>query len=154
MYQNTIWICISWYSIICWFPVKKILMSAELKGCVKWFIYFLDFLWVRYKWVKFNHCRICVTDLREGGPFWPPHPWEALKKPILNRVKEIVDFKSLIMENTLKKPNVWRVKKQRRIKNPSEHQRWSFFVNILNGLLRWSLFRGGSRTDGVLCDNS
>ena len=22
------------------------------------------------------------------GPFWPPHPWAALKMPILNRVKQ------------------------------------------------------------------
>ena len=50
------------------------LMSAELKGCVTWFIYFLDLLWVRYNCAKFHHCRICVTDFREGGNFWPPPP--------------------------------------------------------------------------------
>ena len=93
MYQNTIYICISWYSKICWFLVKKILMSAELKGCVTWFIYFLDVLWVRYNCATFHHCRICVTEFREGGPFWPaPHPWVAAKKPILNRVKSLVFY--------------------------------------------------------------
>ena len=72
MYQNTIYICISWYSIIFWFPVKKILMSAKLKRCVTWFIYFLDPFWVRYNWAKFHHCRICVTDFRERRLFAPP----------------------------------------------------------------------------------
>ena len=49
------------------------LMSAELKGCVTWFICFLDLLWVRYNCAKFHQCRC-------------PHPWAAPKKPILNRV--------------------------------------------------------------------
>ena len=34
MCQNEIYISICWYSKICWFPVKKMQMSAELKGCV------------------------------------------------------------------------------------------------------------------------
>ena len=68
MYQNLIYICIFWYSKICWFPVKM-LISAELRGCVTWFIYFLDLPWVKYNCAKFHHCRICVTDFREGGPF-------------------------------------------------------------------------------------
>ena len=88
MYQNTIYICISWYSKICWFLVKKILMSAELKGCVTWFIYFLDFIWVRYKCAKFHHCRTCIKDFREEvGIFGPLYPWAAPKNSILNRVK-------------------------------------------------------------------
>ena len=48
------------------------LMSAELKRCVTWFIYFLDLLWLRYNCAKFHHCRICVTDFREGGLLPPP----------------------------------------------------------------------------------
>ena len=28
---------------------------------------FLDLPWVRYNCAKFHHCRICVTDFREGG---------------------------------------------------------------------------------------
>ena len=34
MYQNEIYICISRCSNICLFPVKKMVMPAELKGCV------------------------------------------------------------------------------------------------------------------------
>ena len=39
------------------------LMSAELKACVTWFIYFLDLLYVRYNCAKSHHCRICVTTM-------------------------------------------------------------------------------------------
>ena len=67
------------------------LMSAELKGCVTQFIYFLDLPWVRHNCAKFHRCcRICVTDFREVGLFArapPPYPWAAPKNPILNKVK-------------------------------------------------------------------
>ena len=43
------------------------LMSAELKGLVMWFILFLDLPYVRYNCAKFHHCRIGVADFREGG---------------------------------------------------------------------------------------
>ena len=57
------------------------LMPAELKGCVTWFIYFLDPLWVRYNCAKFHHCRICVTDFREGvGAFCGPAIRERPRK--------------------------------------------------------------------------
>ena len=71
---------------------KKMLMSAELKRCVTWFIYFLDFLYVMYNCAKFHHCRICVTDFREGTflPHLRPHPWVAPKRPILNRVNKSI----------------------------------------------------------------
>ena len=74
------------------------LMSAELKGCFKWFVYFLGLLYVRYNCAKFHLCGIFVTDFREGRPFctcpYPPppatpYPWAALKRPILNRVKKV-----------------------------------------------------------------
>ena len=48
---------------------EKMLMSAELGGCVRWFIYFLDLLWVSYNCEKFHHCKICVTCFREEGAF-------------------------------------------------------------------------------------
>ena len=66
------------------------LMSAELEGCVTWFMYFVDLLYLRYKCDKFHNCRIFVNDCREGIIFRPPpplHPWAAPKRPILNRVK-------------------------------------------------------------------
>ena len=50
------------------------LMSTELKGCVTWFIHFLDLIYVRYNCTKFHQCRICATDFWEGRPFCPPPP--------------------------------------------------------------------------------
>ena len=52
---------ISWYSKICWF--------------------------LRCNCAKFHHCRIYVTDFREGAFSPPPHPWAAPKKPILKGLK-------------------------------------------------------------------
>ena len=69
---------------------EKMLMSADVRMCVTWFIYFLDLLQVRYNCAKFHHCWICVTDIREGGPFCSPNPWAAPKMPIRNRVKVIL----------------------------------------------------------------
>ena len=59
---------------------EKMLMSAELKECVTWFIYFLDLLWVRYNCAKFHHCRICVTDSKEGA-FLSPTREQPQKTP-------------------------------------------------------------------------
>ena len=66
---------------------EKILISAELKGCVTWFIYILDLLWVRRNCIKFHHCRLCGTVFREGA-FWASNSWAVQKRPILNRVKK------------------------------------------------------------------
>ena len=69
-------------------PGEKMVMSAEVRRIVTWFIYFLNLLYVRYNCPTFHHCRICGTDFREGGLFDPsPHPWAVPKTPILNRVK-------------------------------------------------------------------
>ena len=43
---------------------------------------------VRYKFAKFHHCVIWVTDFR-AGPFWTSQPSGAPKSPILNRVKSV-----------------------------------------------------------------
>ena len=64
----------------------KIVMSAELKWCATWFIYFLDLLYARRNCTKFYHCRMCATNFREGWFFWSHPSWAALKNPILNRV--------------------------------------------------------------------
>ena len=74
------------------------LMSAELKGCITWFIHFFDLPYVRYNCAKFHHCRICVVNFREGVKKAPPYPWAAPKKPILNRVNDVcINHKSLII---------------------------------------------------------
>ena len=70
---------------------EKMLMSAELKGCVAWFICVLDLLYVRYNFVEFHYCRICVSDLgwRRGGVCFPlHHPWATPKRAILNNIKK------------------------------------------------------------------
>ena len=68
------------------------LMSEKLKVCVRWFIYFLDLLWVRYNCAKFHHCRICVTDFRK----------ELIpKKPIPKRVKDAILYGVFNAYNTL-----------------------------------------------------
>ena len=72
MYQNTVYICISWYSRICWFPAKKCWFQQKSRSVSRDSYYFLDLLWVRYNCAKFDHCRICVTDFKEGGTFLPP----------------------------------------------------------------------------------
>ena len=50
----------------------KMLMPAEIKVCITWFIYFWYLLSMSYNCAKFHHCRICVTNFREEGPFLPP----------------------------------------------------------------------------------
>ena len=61
----------------------EIFMSAELKGCVTWFIYFSDLIKVRYNCAKFHYCRVCVT-------------WEAPERSILKdlSVKESLKFEN------------------------------------------------------------
>ena len=55
--------------------VEKMLMPAELKWWITWFIYFLDFLWVRYNCAKCHHSRICKTYFRERSLFGPQNSW-------------------------------------------------------------------------------
>ena len=59
---------------------EKMLMPAELKWWVTWFMHFLDFLWIRYKCAKRHHCRICKAYFKEGSLFGAPNPWAASKK--------------------------------------------------------------------------
>ena len=51
-----------------------LLMSAEFKMCVMWFIHFLDIHWRRYNCVKFHHCVICVVGFQKGRTFLAPAP--------------------------------------------------------------------------------
>ena len=73
MYQNTIYICISRYSKICWFPVKKCWCKQNSRGVSRNSYIFLGLLWVRYNCVKFHHCRICLMwqILGRGGGLSP-----------------------------------------------------------------------------------
>ena len=70
-------------------------MSAELKSCITWFIYFFDLLQVRSICAKFQHCKICVTDFKDGDFFGAFYPCATSKRPILNRVK-VVHIKETI----------------------------------------------------------
>ena len=44
MYEKPFYICISLYTKNFLIFGEKMVMSAELKGCVMWFVYFLDLL--------------------------------------------------------------------------------------------------------------
>ena len=66
---------------------EKMLMSAEVRGCVTRFIYFLDLLEVRYNCAKYHHCRICVRDFRDGGVFLAPTSLSSPENAHLKRVK-------------------------------------------------------------------
>ena len=80
MYQNTIYICISCIAKFVDSRWKNADVSRT-QGCVAWFTYFLDLLWVRYNCAKFHYCRIYVTDFREGGPFCTPPPPPIHEQP-------------------------------------------------------------------------
>ena len=72
---------------------EKMLMSAELKGCVTWFIYFLDLLRVNYNCANFHYC-IYVWQVLGRGSFLPhplPQPWAVPPKSILRH--RWTDFK-------------------------------------------------------------
>ena len=66
MYQNAIYICISWYNKICWFTVKKCWCQQNSGGVSRDLYIFWIFFRLRYNSAKFHHCRICVTDFRQG----------------------------------------------------------------------------------------
>ena len=55
------------------------LISAKLKGCVTWFIYFLDLVWVRYNCAKF--VGYVWQILGRGGLFAPPILEQPRKSP-------------------------------------------------------------------------
>ena len=60
---------------------EKMLILAELKWCIKWFMCCLDLSWVKYNCVKFHQWRICVTDFREGDLFAPSIREQPRKGP-------------------------------------------------------------------------
>ena len=66
MYQNAIYICSSWYSKFCWFPVKKCRCQQNSRG-VSHDSYIFWVFFTEGITAKFHHCGICVTHFREGG---------------------------------------------------------------------------------------
>ena len=56
----TVYICISWYSKICWFPMKKCWCQCA----------------------KFHHCRICVTGFTKKAFLFSRFLWAATKRPM------------------------------------------------------------------------
>ena len=67
MHLNAIYICISWYNKSCW---KNATGSRNHGVC--------HVIW-RYNHVKFHHCKICVTDFRNGGKPFASHLWAPRK---------------------------------------------------------------------------
>ena len=78
MYQNAVYICIFDIAKFTGFQWKTDGVSRN-QGVYHVIIYFLDFLKVRYNWANFHHCRISVTNFREEGSLFAPHPWAARK---------------------------------------------------------------------------
>ena len=66
--------------------IKKMLMLAESKVFVMWFICFLDLLEETYNWQVSSLWDMLDRFWREGF-FWSTHPWVAPKRSVLNRVK-------------------------------------------------------------------
>ena len=93
MFQNGIYICISWYRKIRRFPVKNDYVSRTQEVRHEICKLFESF-WGKYNCTKFHHSRICATDFREEELFDPSffHPWAALKRPILNRINLPIYF--------------------------------------------------------------
>ena len=88
---------------------EKMLMSAEIKECVTWFIHFLDLPLVRYNCAKFHHCRICVADFRERGPKspFPPNREQPRKSPSWIGLIEKVNVPVPILEWKVKRKSIW-----------------------------------------------
>ena len=53
-------------------PNEKILMSSELKRVSR--DLYISWVFFKYSCAKFHHCRICVTDIRDGAFLPPPLP--------------------------------------------------------------------------------
>ena len=83
MYQNAIYICSSWYSKFCWFPVKKCRCQQNSMG-VSHDSYIFWVFFTEGITAKFHHCGICVTHFREGcflsQPPSSPHICEQPQK--------------------------------------------------------------------------
>ena len=83
MYRNAIYICISWHSKICWFPLKKCWYQqiSRVVSCNSYFFIPKEVIAVPSFIISW-----CLTDYRNGGLFAPPSV-SIHERPILNRVK-------------------------------------------------------------------
>ena len=73
MYQNANYICISWYSNKfddSWWKNADEWNSRDMSHDLHIFWIFLG----KDNFAKFHHCRICVTDFKDGGALLPPPP--------------------------------------------------------------------------------
>ena len=106
MYQNAIYIWISWYSKTCWLAVKKYWCQQNSGGVSRdsytFLIFFRkgitvqSFILVRYVW-----------QILGGGDFLPPpppHPWAARKGPSWIGLKQnLANLKPIIDRDIYKK---------------------------------------------------
>ena len=91
IYLNEIYICISWYNESCWFPVKKCWCHQNSRDVSR---NLYDF---GSSSGKFRHCRICMTDLKEGRLFATPicehsrkgPSWTGLNKTSWDQYREL-----------------------------------------------------------------
>ena len=92
-----LYICISWYSKICQFPIKKCWYQQNSRGLSRdsysFWIFFRQGITVPSLIIVGYACQILE---RGAPPPPPPYPWAAPKKPILNRVNIQIKFKQLL----------------------------------------------------------
>ena len=109
MNQYAIYICIFWYSKICWFQVKKNADASRTKGLCQ---VIHIFLWIFFGSIITVPSFIIVSIaghvrqiLREqgGGTLFAPHPFLpsviSLKRPILNRINTFIRTSNNIVCN-------------------------------------------------------
>ena len=77
MCWNAIYICISWFSKICWFSVKECWCQQNSSGMSRDLYIFFDLLWVRYNCPK---CHYRKTYFREGAFLVPTIREQPRKK--------------------------------------------------------------------------
>ena len=87
MYQIAIYICISWYSKICWFLVKKCWYQKNSRGVSRDSYNFLTFFKLGIT-VPGSIIVGYVWQILWRRAFLASHPWTDPKKPILNWVKK------------------------------------------------------------------
>ena len=108
MYENGVYICISWYSKICWFWVKRCYCQQNSKGVSRDLFIFWSFFGCSITVPSFIIVGY-VWHILEKWDFLPPlsHPlpWAVPKRSILNRTNCIIIFNFFVF--------IWRIKRHR-----------------------------------------